>query len=160
MLQKELNRIVKEHLPDAVAGEMKEFITQAKENEKLLKTLEKNIDNLNDVIGKKDDELEKKEQAIKSKSETIIELTDQMVKCENCKERYMRLEYEEMNKNIQVQCANDRINDAKEFVALAFKSPQFRKEVIKDTHEPIIENGCQMGTKMTSENTTEKIIEE
>ena len=136
-MEKKLLEVIKANLPETVAGEMKEFILQAEQTKKDLKKSKENNSNLEDDIIKLSKNIDLKNQEVTSLNSRITCLNDQIKMCENCEERYLQLDYKERIMNIQNQHSVERVNDAKEFVSLAFKSPVFKKEVATTKTIPV-----------------------
>lgn len=121
-MKEEISKIIKEHLPETVAGEMKQFIAKAEENEKELEILREIAD-----TGKKNLAAYVETAAILRKE--VLDLKDQIRICEDCKTRYTELIYKEKELATMSLCADMRIYDMKELVSLVFKSPVYRKSV-------------------------------
>ncbi len=128
-MEKKLLEVIKQNLPETVAGEMKEFIQRAEQTIEELREANKTISGLeqNNVDFKK--AIVFKDEKNSGLNDEITQLNDQIKMCEDCKVRYMQLGYQEKMMDIQNNHSVERVNDAKEFVSLAFKSPVFKKEV-------------------------------
>ena len=128
-MEQKLLEVIKANLPEATAGEMKEFIEQAEQTKKNLEISEKELEKLHLKIDLNEKDLRSKDDFISEKEKEISGLKDQINKCEDCKDRYLQLGYKEQIMDIQNQHSIARVNDAKEYLGIAFKSPVFKKEV-------------------------------
>lgn len=130
---KELQETIKQHLPEAVAGQMKEFIEQAGKDFAELEILRKHADENKEVIVRKCNEVA---DLISEK----VKLKDQIKICEDCKTRYTELLYKEKDLATEQKCAGLRIGDMKELVSLVFRSPVYMKTTTETKQIPV--KGC------------------
>ncbi len=128
-MKDELLKVIKANLPETVAGEMKEFINQAEQTKIDLEKAEFKIEGLEGIIVENNKDIKFKDTAFANLNKSLGELQDQIKKCEDCKDRYLQLGYKEQVMDIQNQHSVARVNDAKEYLGIAFKSPVFKKEV-------------------------------
>lgn len=127
---KELQETIKKHLPEAVAGQMKEFIEQAGKDVAELEVLRKQIeaDKINVSRYVESAAILRKE---------VSDLKDQIKICEDCKTRYTELIYKQKELVMFEKCADFRVNDMKELVSLVFKSPVYRKYTTSNRGVPV-----------------------
>ena len=127
-MEQKLLEVIKKNLPEAAAGEMKKFIEQANQTKINLEKSEANIKGLENIIEEKINDIKFKDGSIANLNKSVDELNHQIDKCDDCQKRYMQLGYQEQIMDIQNQHSIARVNDAKEYVALAFKSTVSRKK--------------------------------
>lgn len=136
-LSKKIQDSIKDHLPEAVAGEMKEFISQAKEIEKEFKILSKNHEKLEKVMADRAIQSLKKDDEIDSLNRKIEDLEFKINKCEDCDRRYSEITHKEAIISIKEGHCHDRIQDMKDLTAIVFKSPVYRKSVTTSKETPV-----------------------
>ncbi len=127
---KELQETIKKHLPEAVAGQMKEFIEQAGKDVSELEVLRNGT-------AKQIKELSEFRQAIGKLQDKNEQLKDQIKICEDCKTRYTELIYKEKELTTEQKCADFRVNDMKELVSLVFRSPVYMKTTTESKSIPV-----------------------
>lgn len=130
---KELQETIKKHLPEAVAGQMKEFIEQAGKDVAELEVLREGT-------AKQMKELVEFRQAVGKLQDKNAQLKDQIKICEDCKTRYTELLYKEKELTTEQKCAGLRIDDMKELVSLVFRSPVYMKTTTETKSIPV--KGC------------------
>ena len=122
MLNEKISEIIKQNLPETVAGELKQFIEQANDTAK-------ELEELKSVHVRNKDHIKTQEFNISVLKNQVTDLKAQIAMCENCKERYSEIAHKEAITSIKEGHCNERIADMKEITSLAFRSPVYKKTV-------------------------------
>ena len=129
-MENKLLEVIKQNLPETTAGEMKKFIEQADKTKIDLEKAGSKIEELELKINLHEKDINSKDEFIAGKENEISELKEQINKCEDCERRHMKLGLSEELVNARINNAESRVNDAKEYLGLAFRSPVFKKSVV------------------------------
>ena len=131
-IKEQIEKIIKEDLPQAVGNELKQFIEEANETKLKLKTATKGLENYADLITKKDNE----------HLELINKLEEYKVREEKIKAREVaysianadlqndKNEFKVKVMEIKLNEANNRADMVQDFVSNLVKNPTFKKTTI------------------------------
>jgi len=157
MLNEQIQQAIKDNLPETVANEMKEFILRAEKTSTDLENLEKHHGVLKADHDTKVD-------VIAEKNNEINILKDQIKLCEDCAERNIQLQIDEIAVALRKEHSSERVGDMKELVSMVFKSPVYRKSVTTEKNIPVAsgttnQNGCVEGGEYVEKHTDTETAE-
>lgn len=134
-LEDKFKEIAKQHLPEAVAGELKDFMEQAKKDKEALEVLLKDNEKLeaklikvkdsNKELSSKISDLANKEDELDSRERELLDFRD------NLQDR--RRELDVMEAKMEVKFLKESLDRVENLTRTVFKNPTVKKTVIEDT---------------------------
>lgn len=130
MISEKISALIRESLPETVAGELKQFIEDSNIRSKELETA-------NGELKKKNDQISVLMKSVSEKDTEISGLTKKINKCEDCNARYSEIAHKEAIVSLKESHCTDRIEDMKDITSLVFKSLVYRKSVFTSKNIPV-----------------------
>lgn len=131
-IKKELNELIKQNLPEATAGALKERLEELEGKEKQLKRVLKDKESLERTIEEKDLEIEE----FKRLKNKAISLTEWELQLNQAKDdldrREIGLNHQQTILDLTLKFADTRVQDHKDMFSTVFRNTTLRNSTLKN----------------------------